>query len=407
MEELALFGGKPVRNLPLPPWPKFDEITINAATAVLRSGKINYWTGDEGSAFESEFAQQCNCSHAVAVANGTVALELALHALDIGPGDEVIVPSRTFVASASCCLMRGAKPMFADVDAQSQTITASTIRPLISTRTRAVIVVHLAGWPCEVDPILSLAAEFGFKVIEDCAQAHGATYKGRPVGGLGAVAAFSFCQDKIISTGGEGGMLTTSDACLWQRAWSFKDHGKDYSAVFKQQHAPGFRWLHQSPGTNWRLTEFQSAIGRAELRRLQTYVSERRHNALCLARRLTALPGIRVPLPPQSVFHSFYRLYAFVEPSLLAPGWSRDRVLEAIQAEGVPCFTGSCSEVYLEQAFASIAPPYRRPVARYLGESSLAFLVHPGLTNTDIDSVADAVEKVLSAATVSRLAASA
>src|SRR3981189_1340193 len=272
-------AASPVRTTPFAPWPAFEQDEIDAVRDVMVSGKINYWTGQEGRLFEKEYAAYVGSRYAIALTNGTVALELALAALRIGPGDEVIVPSRTFLATASCALMRGAKPVFADVDRVSQNITADTIRPLITPRTRAVIVVHLAGWPCDMDPILALAREHNFKVIEDCAQAHGAVYKGRNVGSMGDVAAFSFCQDKIMTTGGEGGLITTNDEEVWSRAWSFKDHGKSFDAVYHRHHPPGFRWLHESVGTNWRLTEMQSALGRVLLRKLPERVEARRRNA--------------------------------------------------------------------------------------------------------------------------------
>ena len=209
---LAIDGGPKVRTTPFAPWPSFAEDEVEAAAAVLRSGNVNYWTGEEGHQFEAELAAFTGCKHAIALANGTVALELALYALGIGPGDEVVTTSRTFIASASCAVMRGALPVMADVDRDSQNITADTIRAALTPRTEAIIAVHLAGWPCDMDPIMELATSTGLKVIEDCAQAHGASYKGRPVGSMGDVAAFSFCQDKIMTTGGEGGMLTTNDA---------------------------------------------------------------------------------------------------------------------------------------------------------------------------------------------------
>src|SRR5208282_1519874 len=269
-------------HLSFPSWPYFEADEIEAAASVLRSGKVNYWTGDLGRRFEDEFAAYVGCRHAVALSNGTVALELALHALGVGAEDEVITTSRTFIASASCAVMRGARPVLADVDRDSQNITAETIRAALSPRTKAIIAVHLAGWPCDMDPILRLAGERGLKVIEDCAQALGATYKGRPVGSMGDAAAFSFCQDKIMTTGGEGGMMTTHNEEVWKRAWSFKDHGKSYDAVHRRAHPPGFRWLHESFGTNWRMTEMQSAIGRVALRKVAAWVEIRRRNAAIL-----------------------------------------------------------------------------------------------------------------------------
>ena len=400
LRNLAIEGGRPIRTSPFESWPQFESDEIEAATRVLRSGKINYWTGEEGRRFEEEFAAQAGCKYGVAVANGTVALELALYALGIGSGDEVIVPSRTFIASASCAVMRGAKPVLADVDRNSQNLTADTIRPLITSRTKAVIAVHLAGWPCDLDPILGLAREHGLKVVEDCAQCHGATYDGRPVGSLGDVAAFSFCQDKIMTTGGEGGMLTTNDETIWRRAWSFKDHGKNYDTVYNRQHPPGFRWLHESFGTNWRLTEMQSAMGRVLLRKLPRFVEARRKNASILTERFATIPGLRVAVPPREIGHSYYKYYAFVRPENLRDGWNRDRVIAAINAEGIPCFSGSCSEIYLENAFnAEIRPRERLRVARELGETSLMFLVHPTLSEKEMLDACSAVQKVFAIAT--------
>lgn len=379
------------------PWPHFEEDEIEAAVRVLRSGKVNYWTSEEGRLFEKEFAAFSGCEYAVAVANGSVALELALYALGIGEGDEVVVTSRTFVASASSVVLRGAKPVFADVDPNSQNITADTIRTVLTPRTKAIIAVHLAGWPCEMDEIMELARERELWVIEDCAQAHGATYKGKPVGCLGHVAAWSFCQDKIMTTGGEGGMLTTNDRSIWEKAWSYKDHGKSYEAVYHRQHPPGFRWLHESFGTNWRMTEIQSAIGRVALRKVPRWVAIRRRHAQILTERFLQTPGLRVTVPPEHIGHAYYRYYVFVRPEALKPDWNRDRIMVELNEQGIPCNVGSCSEVYLEKSFerAGLRPPQRLPVAKQLGETSLAFLVHPTLNEEDMQDIADAVANIM------------
>jgi dTDP-4-amino-4,6-dideoxygalactose transaminase len=398
--QLAIDGGSPLRKQPFAPWPSFSPEEIAAAMRILESGRVNYWTGDEGRQFEAEFASFTSCKHAIALANGTVALELALQVLDIGPGDEVIVSSRTFIASASCIVMRGATPVMADVDRNSQNITADTIRAVLSPRTRAIIAVHLAGWPCDMDPILELARDYQLKVIEDCAQAHGAMYKGRPVGSMGDVNAFSFCQDKIMTTGGEGGMLTTNDATLWSRAWAFKDHGKSYDAVYRRHHPSGYRWLHESFGTNWRLTEMQSAIGRVLLQKLPQFVQTRQRLAGILTERFSEIPALRVTKPPDALSHSYYKYYVFLKPDRLREEWDRQRIIDAINAEGIPCFVGSCSEIYLERAFpAELRPRERLPVAKELGETTLMFLVHPTLSELDMKDTAAAVEKVLLGAT--------
>jgi dTDP-4-amino-4,6-dideoxygalactose transaminase len=381
-------------------WPCFAQDEIEATARVLASGKVNYWTGQEGRLFEAEFAAFAGCKHAIALANGSVALECALKALGIGPGDEVIATSRTFIASASCAVMVGARPVIADVDRENQDITAETIRRVLTPRTKAIVAVHLAGWPCEMDGILALARERGIKVVEDCAQAQGATYKGRSVGSLGDVAAFSFCQDKIMTTAGEGGMVTTNSDELWNTMWSLKDHGKSYEAVYHREHAPGFRWLHESFGTNWRLSEVQSAVGRIQLKKLPQWLSVRRKYAQILTDEFAAMPGLRVTVPPKHIEHAYYKYYAFVRPETLRPEWSRDRIIEAVKAEGIPCFSGSCSEIYLERAF----PPEWRPqerlaVARELGETSLMFLVHPTLSPEQIARTCEVVRQVMREAT--------
>jgi len=392
--QLAIHGGTPVRTRPFPSWPKFSDDEVAAVADVMRSGRVNYWTGDQGREFEREFAAFAECRHAVAVANGTVALELALRAFGIGQGDDVITSSRTFVASASCISMVGARPVFADVDSDSGNITASTIRDVLTPRTRAVIAVHLAGWPCDMASIMDVARERNLIVIEDCAQAQGATLQGRSVGSFGDAAAFSFCQDKIMTTLGEGGMLVTSDSGAWECASAFKNHGRRQS-VEESGDGRGFRWLSDSIGTNWRMTEVQAAVGRIQLRKTEFWLRVRRQHATTLAVRLKEIPLLRVPLPPSEANAVWYRFYAFLRQERLKPGWNRDRVLDAIIAEGVPCFAGSCSEVYLEKAFRNESSAVRLPVARQLGETSLAFLTHPELAPDDIADICSAVGKVM------------
>ncbi|MCW5597121.1 MAG: DegT/DnrJ/EryC1/StrS aminotransferase family protein [Rhodocyclaceae bacterium] len=389
-----------MRAIPFPPWPIFGEDEIRAVGEVLAGGRVNYWTGDACRRFEEEFAVFTGTQHAISLANGTLALELALFALDIGPGDEVIVPARTFIASASCVVARGAVPVVADIDPVSQNLTVDAVRQKLTSRTRAIIAVHLAGWPCDMDPIMALARERGIKVVEDCAQAHGATYKGRSVGSLGDCAAFSFCQDKIMTTGGEGGMLVTDDAGLWEKAWAYKDHGKSYEAVFNRDHPPGFRWLHESFGSNFRLTEMQAAIGRLQLGKLPQWLQARRRNAAMLDQGFSAIPGLRVTRPPNGIGHAYYKYYAFVAPEKLAPGWDATRINEAVNAEGVPCFAGSCSEIYLERAFVNRGwgPPERLPTARQLGDTSLMFMLHPTLGESEMTDTIRAVSKVMRAA---------
>ena len=373
-------------NTKFAPWPSFTEEEANAVRDVILSNKVNYWTGQETRSFEKEFAAWAGTEYAVALANGTVALDLALKALQIGAGDEVIVTSRTFLASVSSIVNAGAVPVFADVDLDSQNITLESIQRVLTARTRAIICVHLAGWPCDMDPIMALAKSHDLKVIEDCAQAHGALYKGRPVGSIGHVGAWSFCQDKIMTTGGEGGMVTTNDRQMWADMWAYKDHGKSWDAVYEREHAPGFRWLHETFGTNWRMLEVQAVIGRIQLGRMEAWQAARLQNAQAIWSAASSLSALRVPEVPAEIQHAAYKCYVFVRPEHLKDGWSRDRILNEISSRGVPVFSGSCSEVYLEKAFDNTGwrPVERLPHAKELGETSLMFLVHPTLTQQEI-----------------------
>lgn len=396
-------------NTSLAPWPCFSDEEQEAIAVVLRSNRVNYWTGEEGRNFEREFAAWSGAERAIAVSNGTLALDLALQGLGIGAAyggnstDEVIVTPRTFIASISCVVNAGAVPVFADVNRESGLITAETIEAVLTPNTRAAIPVHLAGWPCDMDAIMKLAANCNFNVIEDCAQAHGAIYQGQSVGSIGHVGAWSFCQDKIMTTGGEGGMVTCNDEGIWSRMWSFKDHGKSWDAVYNRKHAPGFRWLHESIGTNWRMLEMQAAIGRIQLRRMADWHNRRTNIGNTLVRSLSEFPkAVRVPLPEPDLKHAFYRLYAYVKPSGLKEGWSRDRIVEACNAAGAPVYQGSCSEVYLEKAFDGTPwrPANRLPVAKELGATSLMFLTHPTITDEQLSDYCDKVQSVLNEATV-------
>ncbi|MEE8057931.1 MAG: DegT/DnrJ/EryC1/StrS aminotransferase family protein [Pseudomonadales bacterium] len=378
------------------PWPTFSDEELASVERVLLSGKVNYWTGTEGREFEREFASYCGTQHAVALSNGTVALEVILRCFGIGEGDEVIVTPRTFIASASAIAIVGAKPIFADVDAISQNITAATVQPVLTPNTKAIIAVHLAGWPCDMDPLMSLAQDHNLKVIEDCAQAHGATYRGIPVGGIGHAAAWSFCQDKIISTGGEGGMVTTNDSTLWGKIWSYKDHGKSWSAVHERQHPPGFKWLHESVGTNLRMTEMQAAIGRIQLGKLPHWNLTRRENACRINETTRPFGIVRNIVWPDEIQHACYKHYVILNPERLKAGWNQNRIIQEISARGIPCFQGSCAEIYLEKCFEfkNLSPQTHLPVAKILGETTLMFLVHPTLTKADIANTCSVIEEV-------------
>ncbi|MGR3899674.1 DegT/DnrJ/EryC1/StrS aminotransferase family protein [Psychrobacter sp. 1176_08] len=392
-------------NTPFSPWPNFTQIEADAVSRVLLSNKVNYWTGQECRKFESEFAEWADSDYAIAMGNGTLALDVALQALDIGVGDEVIVTPRTFIASISSVINAGATPVFADVDEATGNITPESIAAVLTEKTKGIVCVHLAGWPCDMDGIMALAEQHNLYVIEDCAQAHGALYKGRSVGSIGHIGAWSFCQDKIMTTGGEGGMVTTNDEQLWRKMWAYKDHGKSYAAVYETEHLPGYRWLHESFGTNWRMTEMQGVIGRIQLERMSDWTAKRTVNAYAILDACTkweAKKGyLSVPrLEVSSLFsdskHAYYKLYVYVQAENLPDDWSRDRIITEINEQGVPCFSGSASEVYLEKAFdnTGLRPEPRLSVAKKLGETSLMLLVHPTLTAAEIEKTVKAIDLV-------------
>lgn len=377
-------------------WPFFEDDEIEAATAVLRSGRVNTWTGPETTRFEEAYAEHCGRRHGIAVANGTLALELALHAVGLEAGDEVIVPARSFFATAACVVRLGGVPVFADIDRDTQNLDADTVGACWTEKTRAVICVHLAGHPCDMDPLVELCRAGGAVLIEDCAQAHGALYRDRPVGSFGDVGCFSFCQDKILTTGGEGGMVVLDSDEAWHRAWAFKDHGKNYEVVHRETHPPGFRWFHESFGSNYRLTEMQSAIGRRQLEKLESWVATRRRNAGIVYDRVADHPLLRFPFEAEWAFHAFYKLYAFVRPERLRDDWDRNRFTRELSQRGVPSLSGSCPEIYREEAFRDSpwGPEERLPVARELGETSFLLQVHPTLKAETMERRADVVREV-------------
>ena len=377
------------------PWPFYSDEEREAVDRVLASGKVNYWTGTEGREFEKEFAEFTGVDHAIFVANGTLALELGLRALNLPPGSDVVTTPRTYIASSSAIVAAGLRPVFADVDRDSGNITPDSVRDALTANTSAVLVVHLGGWPADMPGFRGLCDERGLALIEDCAQAHGAKIYGEHVGTFGDVAAWSFCQDKIITTGGEGGMVATNSASLWNWMWSYKDHGKSWNAVYQREHGPGFRWFHESFGSNYRGTEMQAAIGRIQYRKLPDWHQQRTANAHTLAKSLEGVDGLRVPLPPDGYEHAFYRLYAYLDSALGADLMSRDRVIGRMSQQfGVPGLSGSCSEIYREAAFAAAdcSPRDRLSVAAELTDSAIAFLVHPGLGPDNMDQVASAVD---------------
>ena len=378
-------------------WPFFEDDEVDAASSVLREGKVNYWTGNEGTTFEKEFKEYVGSNHAVAVSNGTVALELALYGLQIGNGDEVIVPCRTYIATASCVVARGGTPVVADIDQDTGLVTRETVEAVWTPKTRAIIVVHVGGWPCEMDPILEFAKEKNLKVIEDCAQSHGATYKGRQTGSIGDVGCFSFCQEKIMTSGGEGGMVCTNDEKVWKLMWSYKDIGRDYDAVFNSTHPPGFRWLTYTFGTNFRMTEMQAAIGRIQLRKLDSWVNKRRRLGALIEKKMAQIKHVKFPVAPDHIKPAYYKFYCFLDLQALNSGWTRQRICDETQKRGGIVMSGSCCEIYREKCFTEELMPKHGslPGASLLGENSLMMVCHPTLSAVEVEQNTDIVIQVL------------
>ena len=359
-------------------WPFITDKMCSEVNKILKSGKLNQWNNNKVNEFEKKFSEYINSNYAVAVFNGTVALELCIKTLDLKLNDEVIVTPRTFIASGSCCAWLGLKPVFVDVDINSQNITLDSIKSAITEKTKAVILVHLAGWPCELEEIVNFCRNKGIYIIEDCAQAHGAKYNNKSVGTWGDINAWSFCQDKIITTGGEGGMVTTNNADLYKRAWSLKDHGKDYDTVFNKEHPPGFRWLHKNIGTNWRMMPIQAVIGIEALNLLDDWVNHRRMIANIYNENLKDISGVRLTLPPENIYHSYYKYYFFIESANF--NISRDEIIDKINDKNIFCQVGSCSEIYKEIALQDFKPSKKLINAKKLFETAILLKCDPTIT---------------------------
>ena len=385
----------------LSPWPSFTKEEGNAVRKILLTNKVNYWTGTKCREFEDSFSKFANTKYAIALSNGTVALEIALRAIGIQKNDEVLVSPRTYIASASSIINCGAKPIFVDVDLNSQNIDPEKIQKHITKKTKAIICVHLAGWPCEMKEILKISKKNKLKVIEDCAQAHGAKINGKSVGSFGDIGCWSFCQDKIMTTGGEGGMVTTNSKNFWKNMWEYKDHGKSFNAMKNKTAGYAFKWVHNSIGTNFRMTEMQAAIGLIQLKRMKNWNRLRNKNQNQIWEHCKKFQSLQVPnFDAKDNIHGAYKSYVFVNKKMLKKGWDRDKIIAEISKRNIPCFSGSCSEVYMEKAFANSVKPKKRLInARMLGETSLCFLIHPTIDKSQIELTKKIITEVMTLAT--------
>lgn len=417
-EKLALFGGRRTADAPFPGWPRFSDKSLAGAQEPLRAGRVGYWTGTCGRSLEAAWAAWCGARRAVSCANGTAALHLALLALGIGPGDEVIVPSHTFVATPFSVLHAGGVPVFADVTAD-QTLDPRAIGALCTERTRAVIAVHLFGVVCDMDAVLREARARGLAVVEDCAQCAGGEYGGRKAGVLGDAGCFSFHYSKHVSAAGEGGMVVTDDDAVAEVCRSLRDHGEELEpssetampvAGAAHAAAPGAAALLQEieersrgrfvrAGFNYRMTEVQAAVALGELERLESWNLARRiRHAKTYDHAFSHLTGIQaVPLNTEKRRNAYWRYPLQLDLSRLAcdAGGFRD----ALFAEGIPCGLIPWLESYREPALkryagdGSASPPC--PLAERLDASTVCLLLHPTWERNHIDMTVSAVKKVL------------
>ena len=382
-------------------WPHYEKDEIDAVNKVLQSGLVNYWTGNLSKKFEKEFANFAGCKYAIALANGSLALSSAYLAIGIKKGDEIITTPRSFVATASSASLLGGKIVFADVDPHSGNITSESIEPLITKKTRAIVVVHLAGWPVEITKISNLAKSYNIPLIEDCSQAHGGEViidgKNLSVGQFGDINTWSFCQDKIISTGGEGGMITTNKPEYYEKIWSFKDHGKSFSKLQEKNLSVEYQFVHDNLGSNFRITEMQSAIGRIQLKKLKSWREIRTKNAKTLTEILSSNDLVHIPLPNKELIHAWYKFNCFININFLKDDWNREKIIRAIRSKSLPAFQGSCSELYLEKCFSKSSNKVNSilPNAHKLGETNLTFLLHPTINDNEMIFYAENINNIL------------
>jgi dTDP-4-amino-4,6-dideoxygalactose transaminase len=387
----------------------YNQKQIKLVSEVLKKNKTNYWTGDHGRLFEREFSKYHSVKYSVCVSNGSVALELALKVLNLKKTDAVIVTPRSFVISASCVLNLGLEPIFADVDFNGN-INIEGIRKAYKRGVKAIIVVHLNGLSCDLDLIVKFAKEKKLYLIEDCSQAHGAIYKGKKVGSFGDIATWSFCQDKIISTGGEGGMISTNSKKLWLKCWSIKDHGKNYKSVFFKKHKTGFRWLHDNLGSNYRMTEMQAAIGREQLKTLDNQLKIRNAIANIYLNQLKDYyqkyhlllkPDFKCQTCPfkknekkcNKCLHAFYRLNLFINKIKI----KQIQLIKELNKNKINCSIGACPEIYREKIFKKLKfyPKKRLANAKLLGETSIMFPIDPDRSLVKVKAEINLIKKIL------------
>lgn len=377
-------------------WPFYSNKIANSVKNTIKSGKVNYWTGNLCSKFEKNFSKFINIKYSCSISNASVGLEMALNALDIKKNDEVIVPSRTYITSASAILRVNAKPIFADIEKNSLNIDINSIKKNINRNTKAIICVHLAGYPCDMKNILKIAKKNNLKVIEDCSQAHGAMIKNRSVGSFGDISVWSFCNDKIISTGGEGGMIACNNKTIYKKIWSIKDCGRSYDKIRKKTTKVGYRWLYDSIGTNFRMTEMQAAIGIIQLKELKSYLIKRNKNAKILYNALKNINFIEFQNVDKKLYHAYYRFSILINNTKIKKNHSRDTILKQLINNKIPATVGVCPELYKEKVFHKFRKKhFDRYYAKEVGKNIICFSVDPSISEQNMQSISHKIKRIM------------
>ncbi len=335
-----------IKNISFSSWPKYSKKEVNKVKKIIETGKVNYWTGNYCTLFEKKFKLKFNLNYAISVANGSVALDAAVNVLKLSKRDEVLVTSRSYVSTASCLQNTPARIRFIDIDLDTQNIDIECIKKNINSKTKLIICTHLAGWPCDVDKIKKIIGKRKIYIIEDCSQAHGAMIKNKFVGSMGDISVWSFCNDKIMSTLGEGGMISCKSSFLYKKLWAYKDCGKNIDKIKKKSKNRLFKWLHDFDGTNLRMTEIQAAVGIEQLKNLNLMVKKRFGNLKTLRKKINN-PKIFIPEYPINIIHSGYRFYLYLKNPA-----SRNKFIKYLNANSIDANQGSCPEIYKEKRFS-------------------------------------------------------
>ena len=380
-------------------WPNFSQDLITKLGGVISSGKINYTTGPYGERFEKKFSKFIGNKYAIAVCNGTAALEVAIKSLKLPKKSEIIVPARSFFASASCIVNTGHIPVFVDVDLLTQNISLSDIKKKISKRTKVIICVHLAGLPCEMYAIKNFARKNNLKIIEDCSQAHGASINNKEVGSFSDVSTWSFCNDKIISTLGEGGIISTNNKKIYKFCKKYINHG---TTLKKIQNQEKFIYNKDLFGTNLRLTEIQSFAGLEQLKCLKQTQKKRQKIAKDYLKLISKYKKYFFSYyPPKQIRSAWYRFYFFIKPNVRNHKKIRLDIIRDLIIRNLRCFSGSCPEIYLEKSFKKLKnfKIKRLKNCKILGETSLALDVNHTLNfwqhKKDLLQIKTVIEKFI------------